>query len=104
MDTFEHDSVAVVGLACRLPGAPDVSSFWRLLSSGTSAVTSSSRFGDPASGGFLPDDEMGTFDAEFFGISPREAAAMDPQQRLLLELGWEALEDAGVVPSSAAGA
>ncbi|WP_170068074.1 type I polyketide synthase [Lentzea guizhouensis] len=108
MDTIEQvpEPIAVVGLACRLPGAPDAASFWRLLSSGTSAVTESSRFGDAAPvrwGGFLPDDEAGRFDAEFFGVSPREAAAMDPQQRLLLELGWEALEDAGVVPASVHG-
>ncbi|MBT2897688.1 SDR family NAD(P)-dependent oxidoreductase [Streptomyces sp. McG3] len=109
MNTFEHASsnaVAVVGLSCRLPGAPDTPSFWRLLSSGTSAITESSRFGEAGPmrwGGFLPDDEVGGFDAEFFGISPKEAAAMDPQQRLLLELGWEALEDAGFVPADLRG-
>ena len=41
--------------------------------------------------------------SEFFGISPREALAMDPQQRLLLEASWEALEDAGIDPSSLRG-
>ncbi|MFD5458375.1 type I polyketide synthase, partial [Streptomyces olivaceus] len=49
-------------------------------------------------GGFLHD--AGDFDAEFFGISPREALAMDPQQRLLLETSWEALEQAGIDPTS----
>jgi acyl transferase domain-containing protein/acyl carrier protein/short-subunit dehydrogenase len=43
------------------------------------------------------------FDAGFFGISPREAAWLDPQQRLLLELAWEAMENAGLPPSSMAG-
>lgn len=43
------------------------------------------------------------FDAGFFGISPREAAWLDPQQRLLLELSWEAMENAGIPPSSLAG-
>ncbi|MFJ3933952.1 type I polyketide synthase, partial [Streptomyces sp. NPDC090029] len=49
-------------------------------------------------GAFLGD--VAGFDAGFFGISPREAAVMDPQQRLLLELSWEALEDAGIPPTS----
>src|SRR5207244_5235016 len=49
-------------------------------------------------GGFLHD--AGAFDAAFFGISPREALAMDPQQRLLLETAWEAIERAGIAPTT----
>ncbi|MFJ7212994.1 SDR family NAD(P)-dependent oxidoreductase [Amycolatopsis sp. NPDC098790] len=98
------DGVAVVGMSCRLPGAPDPAAFWRLLRTGTDAVTPvpAGRV-DPGlgRGGFL--DRVGDFDPSFFGISPREAAAMDPQQRLTLELGWEALEDAGLLPGGNVG-
>ncbi|WP_410643621.1 type I polyketide synthase [Amycolatopsis sp. lyj-346] len=89
--------MAVVGMACRLPGAADPAAFWRLLREGRSAVGETPpgrgwQWARP--GGFL-DDVMG-FDAPFFGISARAAAVLDPQQRLMLELSWEALEDAGI--------
>ncbi|HKS47103.1 MAG TPA: type I polyketide synthase, partial [Amycolatopsis sp.] len=116
MTTAHEDApVAVVGMSCRLPGAPDPDSFWQLLRTGTAAITEAPAarwtgngvFDDalpPAHGrlgGFL--DDVDRFDAEFFGISPREAAVMDPQQRLVLELGWEALEDARIVPEALRG-
>ena len=53
-------------------------------------------------GGFLTED-VSQFDADFFKVSPRQAQMMDPQQRLLLEVVWEALEDAGIEPSSLRG-
>ncbi|MFD3916888.1 thioester reductase domain-containing protein [Streptomyces sp. NPDC058603] len=104
----DEKAVAVIGMSCRLPMAPDPASFWQLLREGTDAVTEvpADRWETtepPARngvrrGGFL--DGIGEFDAAFFGISPREASAMDPQQRLVLELAWEALEDAGVLPAA----
>ncbi|MEU4902992.1 SDR family NAD(P)-dependent oxidoreductase [Streptomyces sp. NPDC044780] len=102
------DAIAVVGLSCRLPQAPNPSAFWRLLCEGTDAITETpperrsptAPAGPVPRGGFL--DHPDRFDAGFFRISPREATAMDPQQRLMLELGWEALEDAGIVPDLAA--
>ncbi|GCD99363.1 polyketide synthase [Embleya hyalina] len=98
-------AIAVIGTACRLPGAADPAAFWRLLADGVDAVGEAGaerrRGADLRPGGYL--DRVDTFDAAFFGISPREADAMDPHQRLALELGWEAAEDAGLVPGSLAG-
>ncbi|WP_308190048.1 type I polyketide synthase [Streptomyces aculeolatus] len=91
--------IAVVGMACRVPGAADPGAFWRLLRDGVDAVgpaPAGRGLPEGAHGGFL--DEVDRFDAAFFGMSPREAAAVDPQQRLALELAWEALEHAGLRP------
>uniref|UniRef100_UPI0005BCBC29 type I polyketide synthase n=1 Tax=Streptomyces sp. NRRL F-5123 TaxID=1463856 RepID=UPI0005BCBC29 len=111
--TDPDGAIAIVGMACRLPGAPDAEGFWDLLRSGRSAVTEvPAQRWDPEGaaqeerdkvryGGFV--DAVADFDAAFFGISPREAAVMDPQQRLMLELSWLALEDAGIAPGSLAG-
>ncbi|WP_165845321.1 type I polyketide synthase [Streptacidiphilus pinicola] len=95
------EPIAVIGLACRLPGASTVEELWELLRSGRSAIgTAPAGRGLSAdrTGGFLA--EVDRFDPEFFGIAPREAAGMDPQQRLALELAWEALEHAGIVPGT----
>src|SRR5947209_9746978 len=112
------DDVAVIGAACRLPGAGNLSALWSLLSQGRCAVSkipedrwSHAAFFHPRrsepgktytwAAGVL--DDIWGFDPAVFGISPREAEQMDPQQRLLLELVWEALEDAGIGASSLAG-
>jgi acyl transferase domain-containing protein len=104
MSNGAGEAIAVIGMSCRFPGAPDVGRFWRLLRDGTDAVRGApqDRRGlDPSRrGGFL--DDVDAFDADFFGISPREAAATDPQQRLALELCWEALEHARVLPGDLA--
>ncbi|WP_041777951.1 type I polyketide synthase [Beijerinckia indica] len=114
----EDSDVAIVGRACRLPGASSVADLWRLLLDGSCAVSkipadrwSLERFGHPRgnergrsytwSAGVL--DDIWGFDPGAFGLSPREAEQMDPQQRLLLQLTWEALEDAGIKPSELAG-
>jgi acyl transferase domain-containing protein/acyl-CoA synthetase (AMP-forming)/AMP-acid ligase II len=111
----EDDPIAIVGMACRLPGAPDLASFWALLEAGGDAITevpverwNAEALYDPTGtqpgkscskwGGFI--DRIEDFDAAFFGIKPHEAARMDPQQRLFLEVAWHALEDAGQAPSA----
>ncbi|WP_375461264.1 SDR family NAD(P)-dependent oxidoreductase [uncultured Enterovirga sp.] len=110
--------VAVVGRACRLPGASSVDALWDNLVAGRCSVTqvppdrwSLAKHGHPRpkepgksyvwAAGVL--DDVWGFDPSVFGISPREAEQMDPQQRLMLELTWEALEDAGIRRSAIAG-
>ncbi len=103
-------AVAIVGMAGRFAGAPDLASFWRLVRDGRNAFgpvpadrwdaaafhATSGRDADrttaPA-GAFL--DDVRTFPALAFGIPPRRVEVMDPQQRFAIEVAIEALEDAG---------
>ncbi len=113
------EPIAIVGVGCRLPGgANDPETFWDLLQNGVDAIREvpADRWkvedyfdpnpGTPGKtcsrwGGFM--DQIDRFDPEFFGISPREAIHMDPQQRIFLEVAWEALENAGIPPSTLKG-
>ncbi|MFJ7200380.1 MULTISPECIES: type I polyketide synthase [unclassified Streptomyces] len=114
------EPVAIVGMSCRYPG--DVrgpADLWRVLDDGVDTTTEfpadrgwpvdELHHPDPdhpgtsytRRGGFLHDAT--DFDAGFFGLAPREALATDPQQRILLEITWEALEDAGIDPTTLRG-
>ncbi len=111
LPVLRDEPIAVVGLACRVPGAADPGAFWALLRDGVDAIREVPKDRWDVDALFDPDlaspgktstrwagllDDVASFDAAFFGISPREATQVDPQQRLMLELSWEALEDAGV--------
>ena len=112
-------AVAVIGLACRFPGAADAAEFWRNLAGGVCSIVEIPADRWPAGlhdgvltddrqraavrwGGFI--DGVDRFDPLFFGISPKEAEVMDPQQRLFLEEAWHALEDAGLTRDALRGA
>lgn len=113
----ELSRIQVVGRACRLPGANTVDEFWKLLIEQRCSVSAvpeerfaqawyrSNRRGEPGkaytfAAGVI--DDIWGFDPGVFAITPREARQMDPQQRLILQLAWEALEDAGIPPSTLA--
>ncbi len=119
-DNGAGESIAIIGMAGRFPGAPSISHFWRNLREGRESIRffgdddppmaeptprldpdARDRDGYVPAGGVLPDIDH--FDAGFFGISPREAALTDPQQRIFLECAWEALEHAGYDPADHAG-
>ncbi|MFT7589500.1 MAG: malonyl CoA-acyl carrier protein transacylase, partial [Limisphaerales bacterium] len=121
-EEVRHDPVAIVGMACRLPGGSnDIDKYWKLLADrrdGTSEVPAdrwnNADFFDrdktlPGKsyvnrGGFLSDMDAYEFDPFFFKISPKETLGLDPQQRLLLEVVAEAFMNAGIPLESLNGA
>lgn len=103
------EPIAIIAMAGRFPGAPDVESFWENLCAGRESIRFFSPDElDPAVGMEREDpgyvhargviDDVECFDAGFFGMSPREAELTDPQQRLFMELCWECMERGGYVP------
>lgn len=103
VNSNERD-IALVGMACRFPGAEDIESWWHNLINGVeSLVRIDNDRDDAVDKGYIPvaapvAGDISRFDAGFFGISARDALLMDPQQRLFLECAWHALESAGVTP------
>ncbi len=107
---FRDQDIAIIGMACRLPGANTPEEFWSILVEGRSVIgevpadrwsisdyfsvdNKSSHCSYSKWGAFI--DRPYDFDPLFFGISPREAQVMDPQQRLFMEVAWESLQQAG---------
>ena len=103
--------IAVIGMACRFPGADSLDQFWHNLREGVESVTFFSEQ-DIQTAGIDPQlaehpqyvkasptlKDVEGFDAAFFGYSAKEAEMMDPQHRLFLECTWEAMESAGYNP------
>jgi len=107
-----ESSVAVVGMACRYPGAPDVGAYWAMIRDGVEGISRFDRDELVAAGAdpgevhrpdFVPAKGLIAqplrFDWEFFGYSRAEAATIDPQQRIFLECATSALDDAGIDPT-----
>lgn len=111
--TNTENAVAVVGMACRLPGANNVEEFWELLRDGVEGITRFDVEDLVRTKGADPDDVRqdsfvpakgvmegsAAFDWSFFGYNRGEAARIDPQQRVFLEAASSALDDAGLDPT-----
>ncbi|SFD21717.1 amino acid adenylation domain-containing protein [Chitinophaga sp. CF118] len=114
---IDYADIAVVGMAARMPGAPDTTAFWENLKAGKNSVTEIPDTRWPQSSYYSEDtsakgkayckwmgvlEDIDKFDPLFFNISPKEAEMMDPQQRIFLEECWKAIEDAGYDPKGLA--
>ena len=108
MDTVSKEPIAIIGLGCVLPDAPDVETFWSNLRAGHDSIreVSPERW-DPALyyapektadktytkiGAFVADD---AFDGMLFRMPPKMVEQVDASQRWALSATRQALNDAG---------
>ncbi len=107
---YQSEDIAIIGMAGKFPGAPDIDSLWEILKQGKetikffskeeidnsipSQIKNDSEY--VAARGII--DDADKFDANFFGINAKLASLMDPQQRVFMEISWEVLEKTGYVP------
>ncbi|XP_035715748.1 phenolphthiocerol synthesis polyketide synthase type I Pks15/1 [Folsomia candida] len=107
-----HNSIAIVGMACRYPCANTIAEFWSLLANGLEGIRKVPEGRWTKDKAFIRMDNMGateagflscpihTFDAKFFNTNAADMHYLDPQQRLSLRIVWEALEHAGLDPNT----
>jgi polyketide synthase PksJ len=109
-DLESSTDIAIVGIACRLPGARDKEQFWQNLAHGRESIVQLDQRSLEADhhllshASYVPacgclDEDPGDFDAELFGIPDPIAEAMSPEHRIFLESAWSALEDAAYDPA-----
>ncbi len=99
-DLNYQDDIAIIGCACRFPGASTIDQFWENLCKGIESITDIPIKNDTVNwvnrAAVIPDIDL--FDRQFFNYSVKEAQLLDPQQRIFLECVWEALENSGNTP------
>jgi polyketide synthase PksN len=114
---IRKQDIAIIGMACRFPGAPNYRAFWQSLCDKVSneQAIPSERWDWQTHVSDLPEElrasnrwgnfiqDIDKFDAAFFNISPKEATLIDPQQRIMLEIAWACFEDAGYTTKRLAG-
>ncbi|KPA15499.1 polyketide synthase subunit [Candidatus Magnetomorum sp. HK-1] len=108
IENSELDSIAIIGMSLKVPGADNLKQYWHNLKNGIETIKFFTDEELKNEGvkqvdldnpnyvkAFGQIDDIDKFDANFFFINPREAQIMDPQHRIFLECSWEVLENAG---------